>query len=214
MTAELQHKNIVIFGATGQTGKVLVTQALALGYKVRVLARNPDKAQLLPKEVEVHIGDGMDAAAVEKALEGQDAVLCAVGGQSLKDATTRTTVTQIIVSEMQKRSISRIIVCSVVGIGASSAHLGWFSRMITGFFLKNAMADHHAQEEVIKNSGLDYVIFRPPQLINAPKTERYSIAEEQEVFRATKIARSDVAHAMLNALEHEKWLGKHLSISS
>ena len=214
MATALQHKNIVIFGATGQTGMELVHQSLAAGYTVRVLARNPEKAKLLPKEVEVHIGDGNDAKAVGTAILGQDAVLCAVGGQSLKDATTRTRVTQVIVSEMQKEGVSRLVVCSVVGIGVSSAHLGWFSRLITGFFLKNAMADHHAQEEVIKKSGLDYVIFRPPQLINAPKTETYNIAEEQEPFRASKVPRSDVAHAMLKALENDEWLGKHLSISS
>ena len=214
MADVLRHKNIVIFGATGQTGMELVKEALSIGYSVRVLARNPEKAKLLPKEVEVHMGEGNDAEVVGKALEGQDAVLLAVGGQSLKDSTTRSRITGVVLSQMQKHSISRLVVCSVVGIGASSAHMGWFSKMFAGFLLKNAMADHRAQEAAIKKSGLEYVIFRPPQLINAPKTESYKTAEEHEVFRATKISRSDLAHAMIKALEHDAWIGRHLSISS
>ena len=213
-TRSLENESIVIFGGTGQTGRELVQQALQRGYSVRVLARNPEKAQLLPDGVEVQIGDATDPVAVSSALNGQNAVLCAVGGQGLKDSTTRTEVTKQIVAEMKKQSIRKVVVCSVVGIAESSAHLGWFSRMITGFFLKHAMMDHRNQEEILKNSGLDVVVFRPPQLVNGEKTENYNLAKATENFSATKVRRSDLAHAMLNALERENWIGSFFSISS
>ena len=206
--------NIVIFGGTGQTGKHLVLQALSMGYSVRVLARNPEKARSLPKEVEVHIGDATDPTAVAKALEGQNAVLCAIGGQGLKDSTTRTKVTQQIIVQMKQESIRHLVVCSVVGIGESSSHLGWFSRFFSKMILKNALVDHRNQEDLIKKSGLDYVVFRPPQLMGGEATKAYRMAEEHESFQATTIRYADVAHAMVLALEKEGWVGKFFSISS
>ena len=160
MRGSLKHRNIVIFGGTGQTGIELVRQGLDAGYTVRVLARSREKAASLPEAVDVQIGDATDPEAVSLVLQGQDAVICAVGGQGLGDATTRTAITKLIVEEMQKQSIRKLIVCSVVGLGESSAHLGWFSRMVTGFFLKHAMTDHRNQEKIITDSGLDFIVFR------------------------------------------------------
>ena len=214
MSDVMKNNKIVIFGGTGQTGMELVRQGLALGYTVRVLARNPEKARMLPEGIDIQIGDATNPEAVSKALLDQDAVLCAVGGQGLGDSTTRTEVTKIIVEQMQKQSIQKLVVCSVVGIGKSSSHLGWFSRMVTGVFLKHAMNDHRNQEEILKTSGLDIVVFRPPQLINGEKTESYRLASETEEFSATKVRRSDVAHAMLCALDQKDWIGSFLSISS
>lgn len=205
---------MVIFGGTGQTGTELVEQALAQGHSVRVLARNPEKAKALPEQVEIQLGDATDAAAVAAAIEGQDAVLCAVGGQGLSDAVTRSQVTELILAEMQRQSVHRLVLCSVVGIGESAAHLGWFSRQITGIFLKHAMADHRQQEALVRASELDWVIIRPPQLVNGPLTEGYRIATEAESFRASRVNRADVAHAMLRALHTSEWQGQCLSISS
>ena len=210
----MKHGKIVIFGGTGQTGMELVRQGLAAGYAVRVLARNPEKAKLLPQGVDVHIGDATNPEAVSKALQDQDAVLCAVGGKGISDSTTRTEITRVIVEQMKKQSIRTLVVCSVVGLGQSAAHLGWFSRMVTGFFLKHAMTDHRNQEAIIMASGLDVIVFRPPQLVNGDKTESYKLAKESEEFSATKVSRADVAHAMLRALEQEDWIGSFFSISS
>lgn len=213
-TSSKVHTNVVIFGGTGQTGKELVKQALQVGYTVRVLARNSEKARDLPEEVDVHIGDATDSNAVSAVLEGQDAVLCAIGGQGLKDSTTRTKTTQTIITQMQKHGVQKLVVCSVVGIGESAAHLGWFSRFFSGMILKHAISDHQKQEQLINESGLDSVIFRPPQLVQGGMTKKYRLAEEGEVFRATTIRRSDVAHAMITALNKEEWSGKCFSISS
>ena len=167
----------------------------------------------MPDAVDVLLGDAKNSDDVAKALEGQDAVLCSVGGQSISDSTSRSEITRLIVSHMKAQSISRLVVCSVVGIGESGDHLGWFSRVLTGIFLKHAMNDHRAQEAIVVDSGLEYVIIRPPQLVNGPLTKSYRTATEHESFRASKISRADVAHAMLSAIEDSKWLEACVSIS-
>ena len=48
--------------------------------------------------------------------------------------------------------------------------------------LRNAIDDHNKQEKMIRESGCDWVIIRPPRLIDTEKTETYRIAEESEPF--------------------------------
>ena len=64
---------ILVTGATGKTGRQAVAQLLAAGVDVRALVRDPGAASL-PDRVEVVRGDLADAASVEAAMEGVDAV--------------------------------------------------------------------------------------------------------------------------------------------
>jgi putative NADH-flavin reductase len=70
---------IVIFGAAGATGRALVTQALTQGHQVTAFVRTPAKFDSKHAGLNMVQGDVADAAAVERALFGQDAVLCALG---------------------------------------------------------------------------------------------------------------------------------------
>src|SRR5438067_10368568 len=58
-----------IFGATGNTGSVVITKLLAAGKKVRAVVRDAKKA---PAGTEAFVGEVTDAAAVTKALAGAE----------------------------------------------------------------------------------------------------------------------------------------------
>ena len=60
----------LVTGGTGFVGRAVVTELLAAGREVRVLARNPEHPALAGLEVEVAAGDLRDAASLEKALQG------------------------------------------------------------------------------------------------------------------------------------------------
>ena len=70
---------IVIFGATGGTGKQIIEQALAAGHHVTAFARNPSKIGLRHKRLTVVQGELADAPAVARAVDGADSVLSALG---------------------------------------------------------------------------------------------------------------------------------------
>ena len=78
---------IVIFGAAGATGRALVTQALTQGHQVAAFVRTPAKFDLKHVGLNVIQGDVADAAVVERALAGQDAVPCALGAATPLNAT-------------------------------------------------------------------------------------------------------------------------------
>jgi uncharacterized protein YbjT (DUF2867 family) len=72
---------IVVLGATGGTGREFVNQALHLRHHVTAKARSPEKlSEFDHPELEVVQGDTLDPQSVERAVIGQEAVLCALGG--------------------------------------------------------------------------------------------------------------------------------------
>jgi putative NADH-flavin reductase len=72
-------KRILVIGATGGTGRQLLTQALERGYTVTALVRTPADLRVDHPQQTVMQGDVLDYHSVETAMRGQEAVLCALG---------------------------------------------------------------------------------------------------------------------------------------
>src|SRR5438034_9494378 len=70
---------VVIFGATGQTGRLLAERAVAHGHAVTVFARDPGSLSAPGGSVRVVRGDVLDAASVDHAVADQEAVLVTLG---------------------------------------------------------------------------------------------------------------------------------------
>src|SRR5689334_9995012 len=73
------HMKILVFGASGGTGRRIVEQALAEGDLVTALARDSAKMRFAHKNLRVVRGDISRYDSVESAVTGQDAVLSALG---------------------------------------------------------------------------------------------------------------------------------------
>ncbi|MEC7984811.1 MAG: SDR family oxidoreductase [Myxococcota bacterium] len=204
---------IAIFGGTGGLGRQLIAQAFEAGHTLKVLARTPEKLDFTHDAIQVLKGDGLDFSMVSQTIASQEAVLCAIGGSGLGDSSTRTEVTKNILVAMEEHRVRTLIVCSSLGAGRSKRHLPLIGKLIVGTVLRKAIFDHTVQETAIRERDLDWVIVRPPRLIDAEKTENYRVAEETESFTASQISRADVAHFMLRALEEDKWKRKAISIS-
>ena len=72
---------ITVFGATGNTGKLLVKQTLETGYEVVAYVRNPFKLTTTDNHLTVIQGELTDATSVETAIKGSDAVLSTLGSR-------------------------------------------------------------------------------------------------------------------------------------
>ena len=206
---------LLVFGSTGGTGRELVKQALEQGHEVTAFARNPDKlGDLTPPSLQVVRGDVLDPAAVEKDVNGHDAVLCAIGTGAGR-STLRAEGTRNIVRAMEKAGVQRLICQSSMGVGDSRANLGFLTKyVIVPVFLRHAFADHERQEAVVKESTLDWIIVRPPHLKDGPRTGTY-----RHGFPTTdtgiqgKISRADVADFMLKQLADTTYLHQTPGVS-
>jgi putative NADH-flavin reductase len=181
-------------------------QALEQGHTVTAFARNPAKVELEHANLTVVQGDALDSASVEKAVEGQHAVLCSLGAGA--KGTIRSEGTRNIVRAMEKTGVSRLICQSTLGAGSSRGNLNFFWKHIMfGLLLRRAYADHARQEDYVKESRLDWTIVRPGAFTDGDRTGEYrhGFPSTDKTIKG-KISQADVADFMLKQLTDRTYL--------
>ena len=205
---------LAIFGATGKTGIELVKQALEQGHAVTAFVRDPARLAIEDEYLTFVTGDVFDPSSVVKAVEGQDAVICALGaGTELKKTTIRTTGTINIIRSMQENDIKRLMVVTAMGVGESWNDLSLLNKFFFAILLKSSRDDHEAQEAAVKDSGLDWTIIRPSGLTDTPRTGVYDVGENIPA-NTSKISRADVADLILKELNQDTFIGKAITITN
>jgi uncharacterized protein YbjT (DUF2867 family) len=207
--------NLLIFGGTGPTGKNLVSQALELGHTVCVLARRPEAVTLKHDRLTVVKGDILDPASLDAAIPGRDAVLSALGIRKLGKNTIISDGTRNILASMEKHGIRRFICETSLGVGDSKGHTAWFfDKVIQPFILKNVFDDKEVQEQLIRQSNLDWIIVRPSGLTNGAKKGTYKTwVGTPPTGLKNWISRADVAEFMLKQLTDDAYVKKAVGIS-
>ena len=215
--------NIVIFGATGVTGRCLVEQALSEGYTVTAFARNPLALPTRHASLSSVSGDVFQKASVEKAVANQDAVLSTIGGYDrLRVALSGhprqrglcTIGTSNILDAMKKSGVTRLICLSAWGIGDSRDRVPVvFKYIIFPLLMKEEYADKEAQEQLIQQSPIDWTIIRPSRLTNGQRTGNYRMRSALEFSLRSSISRADVADCMLKQLTDQTFRQKCLELS-
>jgi putative NADH-flavin reductase len=164
---------LLIFGATGGTGRELVRQALDQGHSVTAFARDP--AALDGRDgVQALAGDVLDAAAVERAVIGHDAVVCALGKPATRPGRVRSEGTRNIVRAMERSGPARLICQSTIGIGDTRPLLPPLYRyLLVPLLLRPTFAEHERQEALVRSSNLDWTIVRAGALTDGERTGRY-----------------------------------------
>lgn len=197
---------LIIFGATGTLGRHLVKQALAQGHKVTAFARNPAALDLEHKNLRRYAGDVLDSDVVMSAVQNHDAVLIALGAGH--KGTVRAVGTQHIVDAMQSQGIRKLVCMSSLGAGNSRPLLNFFWKHIMfGLLLRKAMADHNAQESIIRQTDIDWVIARPAAFTDGDATGNYKHGKDLDGGKLKlKISRADVAGFLLNQLTDDRYL--------
>jgi len=205
---------IAVIGSTGKTGKEIIRQALAAGHKVTAFLRDPARLDMVNEKLETVQGDIFKPETLSQAIQNQDAVIVALGtGQSLGKSTVRSTGTANTIEVMKNNNVRRLIVVSAMGVGESWKDLSLFNRFFFATLLKSSRTDHEAQEQFIKNSGLDWTIIRPSGLTDDPKTGRYNSGTGIR-SKTSRIPRGDVAHLILNSLNGDSTFRNAITITN
>ena len=117
---------ILVLGATGGTGRLIVGQAVARGHDVTVLVRSAEKASDL-KGAKLIVGDARDETALRQALKGRDAVISALGtpASPFREVTLLSSATRALVSMCGMAVMLRLpgpAECSMASTSTAAAH--------------------------------------------------------------------------------------------
>jgi len=199
---------LIVFGATGTIGKHVVEQGLEAGFEVTAFVRDSSKLALDDKKLNVVAGDVFDAQAVEKAINGHDAVSIVLGSGKSRKSVVRSVGTRNVVAAMKKNGVDRLVCQTTLGAGDSRGNLNFFwKRVMFGWFLKQVYQDHELQEKYVKESGLNWTLARPAAFTDGEKTGKYRQGfSPTEKGTKLKISRKDVAHFIIDELKSPRYI--------
>src|ERR1700676_3938507 len=204
---------ILIFGATGGTGRYVVSQGLEQGCQVTAFARN--QATLTAKHPNLTIVEGglSDHNAITHALNGVNAVISVLGNTTRKALFKSNNVISQnlpnIISAMQQGKVARLLFVTSFGVNGK---IFWPAKLLLTLF-RNLFADLPMQEKLIKESGLNWTIVRPARLTNGPKTGECRSGENIYIHPFSSISRADVAGFLLKEAVAPEYQRKVATIS-
>jgi putative NADH-flavin reductase len=210
---------ITILGSTGFVGKVLIKKAIAAGYKVKTLARNPEKLEEIKDMIEIVEGSVFESSSIEAAIVGSEAVLSTVGppqtGKPFDTYQYEKAMVDI-VRIMDKHGIKRYIHIGGAAHKGGENEVWTFNRKFLRFFLnlfgKQILVTKQLEWEVLKSSDLDWTLIRPPRIENAQSLG--SISVDEKSLRNLKVSVDDLTDFILQQISSKEWIGKAPLISS
>jgi putative NADH-flavin reductase len=211
---------LVIFGPTGGTGRRLVERAIAEGHDVTAFVRNPSRMAARHQRLNVAVGDAFDPDRVREAVAGNEAVISVLGSRGPSNPLhprrpgdpngVASAGSANIVAAMKEHGLRRFVCQTAWGVGESKRDPGFaggfFMNALVPPLLRDEYADKEAQEEIVRESDLEWVIVRPMILTNGPWTNGYRARVDLKPGRRPYISRADVAHFLMEQLTDDTFV--------
>jgi putative NADH-flavin reductase len=205
---------VVIFGPTGGTGRRLVERAIAEGHEVTAFVRNPSRMSARHERLEVVVGDAFDPGQVREAVAGNEAGISVLGSRQPSNPLlprrpgdphgVGSAGAANIVAAMEEHGLRRFVCQTAWGVGESKEDAGlagaFFMNVLVPPLLRDEYADKEAQEKIVRESDLEWIIVRPMILTNGPWTNDYRARVDLKPGRRPYISRADVADFLIRQL--------------
>ncbi len=202
---------VLIIGASKGIGLETTRQALDAGHDVRALARSATAIAISNPSLEKMRGNALKTEDVEAALVGMGVVIQTLGvglGELFRPVHLFSDATRVLIAAMKRQDIKRLICVTGFGAGDSRASISCLQRLPFQIVFGRAYDDKSLQEQLIKESELDWTIARPGVLTSGPRTGHYQILSEASQWRNGIISRADVAEFLVRQIGDQTYIRK------
>lgn len=189
-------KQYVLFGATGNTGKEILPLLLAAGYRVRVLVRNPDKLKMSHERLEVIVDDISDTNLVINTIKGAHAIISVVGhalGDRAYKGGMLLPYVKAVHLGMKEHGVKRLLVQSGAVAKPKDESFSILKSLLLRQLFSRLSGDHgvHVDNDQVLDylettaSDIDWIVTRPPGIVDDPAELRAVIALKKMPFPPT-----------------------------
>jgi putative NADH-flavin reductase len=205
---------LLVFGASGKTGREVVRQALARGFHVTAFVRDTARLPLAHGNLRLVKGEITDAEAVARTVSGHTGVISTLGvGTPLRHDPVVVEGVRTIARASEHATVERLVYMSFIGVSDSRHAAGFLLKRLATTVLRQEVADHEIKEAAVADSFVDWTIVRVPKLTNGRLTAAYRVGEN---IRARSplptISRADVADFLLRQLTDAAFIRKAVRI--
>ena len=197
-------------------------RAIAEGHEVTVFVRDPSRMSARHERLRVVVGDAIEAEPVREAVAGNEAVISVLGARQLSNPLRpgspgdpkgpASVGSANIVAAMKEHGLERFVCQTAWGVGESKEDAGFagafFMKVLVPPLLRDEYADKEAQERIVRQSELEWVIVRPMLLTNGPWTNGYRARADLKPGRRPYVSRADVADFLMRQLTDEAFVHK------
>ncbi len=215
---------ILLLGATGRTGSILLKLALEKGHSVHAIVRKPEKVKLQNKGLQLFQGKPNDPKVICQAMKGCEAVVSVLAISRTSDDVNAPLASpedllsssiSVTLTAMEEKGLSRIVVMTGNGAGASFHYLPVdVQDLLRNTNLGKAYLDHDRQEALLEKSNMDWTILRPVMLDDKTPTGDTFISLQNEPSPGERISREKVAVFILDCLENGLFVQQAPTIST
>ena len=205
---------ILVLGASGGVGRIVVEQALGHGHDVTAFVRDPGRFAVSDPRLTVVTGDVTDAAAVRAAMDGTDTVISALGSRGERPVAVYSDGIATTIRAMTTFAVRRLVVVSSAGVGADPSELSLTARAMRKMpALRPVYEDMERMEGDVMLSDLDWTIVRPAGLTDGPLTGIYRVVEGHTVPQGAKISRADVAALLIKCATGSRYSRRAVAVA-
>lgn len=193
---------VVLYGATGRTGRRILNELVSRGHQVTAVDLNPDK---LPDTVKRDRDDLSNVDRIVEIINGADAVVSAYG-PPYDDSDQLIGVTERLIAAVGKADNPRLIV--VGGCGSLEFSPGmtvlesdqWPKKLVP------VAISHTKAFAALRASDINWTYFSPPMLlVPGVRTEKFRLGGDKLIIDEqgkSKISYEDYAVALVDELEN------------
>ena len=199
---DVRRMNIIIFGATGRTGKELLQRALSEGHTVIAFVRNLSKLGISHPNLKIVQGEVTRYTDVDHVLKKEkvDAVFSVLGAKSMfKRDPVLIDALKNIIQAMENNEAGKLIHVSFIGTHRDAGKLGFLYKHVIPNVMTNLLRDHLDKDNLVTSSKLNWILVQPPMLTMEDYNGKY-VHETQihpDKSRKLKLSRANLADFLL-----------------
>nr|WP_294793521.1 NAD(P)-binding oxidoreductase [uncultured Mucilaginibacter sp.] len=213
---------VLLLGATGRTGKHVLTHLLKAGHVVNAVVRDKTK---LNNNGQLHVfeSDDINKTILKHAMQGCEAIISMLNISRTSDfpwAKLRTPKTFLsdamanIIAVAEEAGIKKVVVCSAWGVHETKKDIPtWFRWLIDYSNIGVAYLDHERQELLLRQSKLDFTIVRPVGLTNSTKEKQVQVSQNNSPKPKMMVSRKNTGAFFVQLLSNTSYSRHAIVIS-
>lgn len=206
---------LMVAGASGRTGRLMVERALERGHEVTALVRDAAAFPDPEERLKVIVGDVLEPETLASAMAGQDAVVSVIAPRPRTNGRVYVEGTHNLAEAAARAGVRRFVSVSAEGAGAGGSRLPAAYRMVMLIPVVARLypAIAHMEADLRARTDLDWTVVRPPILTNGPRTGKYRVVEGAVVPGGLSLARADLADFLMQLAERGEHVRESVAVA-